>query len=259
MKISLVKTKTTIINSKRSNMNNVPGTHLQALNTDLNKLKAKNNVIPYITQVNEIFNNLYKQYHAAKNRIINGNSIRETTLRQIAKLYNDYYSTLDKAVEAATYYSEIQGKYMKQNKTSKNGEKLLYRHLKGSKPASIISRTNEIRNFLKGYIKVENRHKDIGLCQWEPIDFQIKKFTNDSRIALRNMFDFDTEALKKEIDEIKNSILVIFDDNVSGGATLSDICYQYKKLGIEHIIPITFGKMKETWGQINKPENGFNF
>lgn len=55
----------------------------------------------------------------------------------------------------------------------------------------------------------------------------------------------------------------VIDDNVSGGATLSDICLQLKNLGIRYIIPITFGKMRTSYTQgvlkINEPENSFNF
>lgn len=245
-------------NSRRSTMDRLPGTHMQALNTDINRLKSKNAIIPYINEINQTFNELYTSYHALKQRMANGQNIRQSSIQKIADLYNHYYELFDKIIETATYFNEITGKQQKQL-ASYNGEDMLYQQLKGSKPASINARTEELRNFLKGYIDKNNKYKDIGICQWQPVDFQIKKFTNDSRIALQNMFKFNDEKLKDEIEQIKNTILVIFDDNISGGATLSDICYQYKKLGITHIIPITFGKMKETWGGINKPENGFNY
>ena len=56
----------------------------------------------------------------------------------------------------------------------------------------------------------------------------------------------------------EGTVFVIFDDNISGGSTLSDICYQAKKLGIKYIIPITFGEMRVKYQQgtlaINAPE-----
>ena len=81
-------------------------------------------------------------------------------------------------------------------------------------------------------------------------------------MALKNYFkpNEDEEFVINEIEKTQNSILVIFDDNVSGGATLSDICLQLKNLGVQNIIPITFGEMSVSWGNsynlINQPENG---
>ena len=57
----------------------------------------------------------------------------------------------------------------------------------------------------------------------------------------------DPELVKNELNKINGTIFVIFDDNISGGATLSDICYQCDQLGIKNIVPITFGVMNEKW------------
>ena len=97
----------------------------------------------------------------------------------------------------------------------------------------------------------------------EPIDFQIKKIFNDSRMGLKNFFSFNQEELEEAKRQIEGNVLVIFDDNVSGGATLSDICSQFINIGVKHIIPITFGKMFQQWGNANTrvygPKNGFVF
>lgn len=72
----------------------------------------------------------------------------------------------------------------------------------------------------------------------------------------------DVEMVEQEIKKARNTVVVVFDDNVSGGATLSDICLQLKKLGINNLIPITFGEMSQQWRvgmtDVYKPENGFN-
>lgn len=90
--------------------------------------------------------------------------------------------------------------------------------------------------------------------------FGIKKVTNDIRMGMRNYFSADMDVVQQELEKIKNTVFVVFDDNISGGATLSDICLQAKRLGIEYIIPITFGKMRESYSKfagssITKPEN----
>ena len=87
-------------------------------------------------------------------------------------------------------------------------------------------------------------------------------------MGVKNLFqpnkDIPQEEIQKEVEKTKGGIVVIFDDNVSGGGTLSDICMGLQKLGMENIIPITFGKMGESWnvGQlnVNRPrDNKFNY
>lgn len=80
-------------------------------------------------------------------------------------------------------------------------------------------------------------------------------------MALKNYFQPNTDrtVVDNELNDLENYMFLIFDDNISGGATLSDICYQLKNLGIKYIVPITFGKMRESWNSrtivVNKPKN----
>ena len=102
----------------------------------------------------------------------------------------------------------------------------------------------------------------IDVVEIEKNDFQIKNLTNDTRMGLKNYFKAE-DNIDEEIKTLKNTVFVIFDDNISGGATLSDICLQCKKLGLEYLVPITFGEMrtKYTQGfiQINKPTKSGKF
>jgi hypothetical protein len=90
--------------------------------------------------------------------------------------------------------------------------------------------------------------------------FEIKYLSNSVRLGLRNIYNpnTDEEYVKNELERIKNTLFVIFDDNISGGATLSDVCYQCKKIGVEYLIPITFGKMPETNRSGMKTTNTLN-
>lgn len=107
-----------------------------------------------------------------------------------------------------------------------------------------------------------SKQNKIDIVEIRPEDFQIKKLTNDTRMGLKNYFKLQDVA-DEEIKRIQNTVFVIFDDNVSGGATLSDICYQCRKIGINYIVPITFGEMrvKYTQGmlQVNKPSKNGRF
>lgn len=94
---------------------------------------------------------------------------------------------------------------------------------------------------------------DYSLQEWEPVPFQIKNLSNGERMGVKGIYNPDNltpedeERIRKEVEKTKGTAVVVFDDNVSGGATLSDVCYQLSKLGMENIIPITFGQMSEKW------------
>ena len=102
----------------------------------------------------------------------------------------------------------------------------------------------------------------IDIVEIRPENFQIKNLSNDTRMGLKNYFKLQDVA-NDEIKRLQNTVFVIFDDNVSGGATLSDICYQCKKIGINYLVPITFGEMRTKYSQgplqVNKPSKNGRF
>jgi hypothetical protein len=104
-------------------------------------------------------------------------------------------------------------------------------------------------------------YSQVDINEWTPNKFQIKNLSNGERMGLKNYYNQneDLEFVQKELERIKGGVFVIFDDNISGGATLSDICYQCKEMGIEYIIPITFGEMAQKWTMnmipLSKPTN----
>lgn len=111
------------------------------------------------------------------------------------------------------------------------------------------------------------RYGEMPLCFWKRADFEIKTLRNSERLGLKNIYSLNTSMDEKkreeEINKMRGTILLIFDDNISGGATLSDVCLQCKNLGADNIIPITFGKMGESNTMrgimINTPEGGYDF
>ena len=143
--------------------------------------------------------------------------------------------------------------------------------LKYSKDPQIEIRTKDVWNIIKPYLRGQKNpidgtpYTEIPLQGWVYKNFQIKNLSNGERMGLRNYYspNEDAELVKRELEKIKGTVFVIFDDNISGGATLSDICYQAKELGIEYIIPITFGQMDEKWTMgivpLNRPKGGFNY
>ena len=160
----------------------------------------------------------------------------------------------------------------------------ILRAKKYSKGPSIEGRSKLLWKLVKPYLTYTNKivspvdgkkYEEIPLCEWERPDFEIKSLRNSERLGLKNYYNpnYSGEYIEdkqtkyfdfqKEIEKIKGTIFLIFDDNISGGATLSDICYQCKQLGIENIIPITFGQMQQSNNMrgivLNTPKNGYDF
>lgn len=238
--------------------NSIQGSQLQYVDKELNRLNSFKNADKYIDNLNVIckkmltLRNNRKQYKDQKQFAIN-----------MANLYTQYINSMESIVNSSKYFDTIK------NKESSQYFENIAKALKYSKGPSIEGRSDEIWQMVKPYLRGQKNingkpfvRTDINY--WEKIPFQIKNMPNNTRMALKNYYNpnKDINIVQDEINKIKGTVLVIFDDNISGGATLSDICYQFKNLGIEYIIPITFGEMqkKNTLGviPINSPEE-FNY
>lgn len=257
-------------NSERWQTGGNGGTHMQAVDNDLNRLSRLESVKAEIDKANEFTKienrkqtgSLLSQLNYVSARLNNPEKYGAPTLKSIKKLY-DLYIEYQEAVKnitiAGEYYDTIAHKYHKPH-LKKVAEAIKY-----SKGPSIEGRTQRILQILKEYNMTNGLPvKPYDICMWQPANFQIKKLGNDSRMALKNYFSINNDPAEAELKNTDNSIVVIFDDNISGGATLSDICYQLQKIGVKYMIPITFGKMRTSYSQgigqvINKPENGFNY
>ena len=257
-------------NSERWKTGGNGGSHMQAVDNDLNRLSRLESVKAEIDKANEFTKienrkqtgSLLSQLNYVSARLNNPEKYGAPTLKSIKKLY-DLYIGYQEAVKnitiAGEYYDTIAQKYHKPH-LKKVAEAIKY-----SKGPSIEGRTQRILQILKEYNMTNGLPvKPYDICMWQPANFQIKKLGNDSRMALKNYFSINNDPAEAELKNTDNSIVVIFDDNISGGATLSDICYQLQKIGVKYMIPITFGKMRTSYSQgigqvINKPENGFNY
>ena len=257
-------------NSERWQTGGNGGSHMQAVDNDLNRLSRLESVKAEIDKANEFTKienrkqtgSLLHQLNYVSARLNSPEKYGAPTLKSIKKLY-DLYIGYQEAVKnitiAGEYYDTIAHKYHKPQ-LKKVAEAIKY-----SKGPSIEGRTQRILQILKEYNMTNGLPvKPYDICMWQPANFQIKKLGNDSRMALKNYFSINNDPAEAELKNTDNSIVVIFDDNISGGATLSDICYQLQKIGVKYMIPITFGKMKTSYSQgigqvINKPENGFNY
>lgn len=245
-------------NSNLTDNNSLPGTQIQYVDRELNRLNSFKKVDEHINNMNYIC----KKMLTLRNNRKQYKDYQQYCMK-MAELYMQYVNSMESIVKSSTYFDTI-----KNRDATQHFDKLV-KALKYSKGPSIEGRSNEIwqivKPFLRGQKNVNGKpFTNVDINYWEKIPFQIKNMPNNTRMALKNYYNpnKDINKVQNEINRIKGTVLVIFDDNISGGATLSDICYQFKQMGIEYLIPITFGEMqkKNTLGiiPIKSPEY-FNY
>lgn len=209
--------------------------------TEVNRLNTAKTVFAYVNKLNSEAEDLIacveKMRYIEKNGLKNDTSL---TPELLYEKYIKYVSLLKKRTKFT--YNSIYG-----NDTAKKRIKV------DLTPKYTIDEDLNEYMFIK--MKMVNRRmkKVIPITVFEPYKFEIKNLANSVRMGLCGMYTSndstkeDKEILRKEVESIEenNKLFVIFDDNISGGATLSDVCAECFRIGIKNILPITFGKMAE--------------
>mgnify|MGYP003295904877 CR=1 FL=1 len=78
---------------------------------------------------------------------------------------------------------------------------------------------------------------------------EIKSIEDKRRRSLEGLFGINPKLSGIQQD-LKDKHIVIFDDNISSGATLDDICLELQKYGVASILPITLAIIPKTvYGQ----------
>lgn len=238
------------------------GTVSQQVDDAIIKNRELQKVNEYIEQINEEARKLINFLNNNKNN-------ENLTPKRIESLTTHYanYVDLIRKCYSITYTLATDGKEHKFN------HEQILNAIKYSKGPSIDNRSALLWQMVKPYLWGKRstvndmRYGEMPLCYWKKADFEIKTLRNSVRLGLKNIYKvndrMDIQKREEEIKKMRGTILLIFDDNISGGATLSDVCLQCKKLGAENIIPITFGKMAESNTMrgimLNTPQDGYNF
>lgn len=76
-------------------------------------------------------------------------------------------------------------------------------------------------------------------------DWQIKALDDKDRKAIENIFSINPQYTNM-INKLVGKNIVIFDDNISSGATMDDACLTLKQNGVKNIIVITLGTIDPT-------------
>lgn len=217
-------------------------THLE---DDIRRLSAFNEAVKYVDVMNAAFNQIKSSWNNYKT---NGSP---RTLNTLASAYAKYYDAMKACTNLVSY----------KNFVRKGGEDANFKMdtiakaIKYTKGPSVEGRSGKIWSLVEPILGKQispstgKEYGQVDINEWTPSKFQIKNLSNGERMGLKGYYNAneDAELVQRELERIKGGVFVIFDDNISGGATLGDICYQCKELGIQYIIPITFGEMAEKW------------
>ncbi len=229
-------------------------THLE---DDIRKFGAYNQAIKCVRVVNVAFGKIKSAWNNYKT------NKSETTLYTLSRAYTIYYDALKACTNLVSY------KNFARNDGEDANLKMdtIAKAIKYTKGPSVEDRSKKIWSLVEPIIgdrispSTGKPYKMVDIYEWQPSKFQIKNLSNGERMGLKGYYNAneDDRLVQRELERIKGGVFVIFDDNLSGGATLSDICYQCKELGIQYIIPITFGKMDEKWSMnmipLSQPTN----
>jgi hypoxanthine phosphoribosyltransferase len=130
---------------------------------------------------------------------------------------------------------------------------IAYHSGKRGRPTNEIKQKKELVKNLEEQIKIlrkGRRGKDkTKSSDGKAKNFEIKSIEDKRRRSLEGLFGINPKLSGIQQD-LKGKHIVIFDDNISSGATLDDICLELQKQGVASILPITLAIIPKTvYGQ----------
>ena len=235
-----------------NNMYHTPA--ISHINTVINKNKI------IFREISKLINEINKIYFQIYN-IVNTPNFNSDTLASLINTYFQKYSLLIKR-DSFMYDDERYHTTKQTNIMSK------YRYQIDEKNDLLTPSQYTILNNIEKQYKIQHPNH-LKITNIKPLlvpKFEIKNLPDSVRMGLRNIYiPNENEEMQEELNKVQSNLIVVFDDNISGGATLSDVCYQLYKLGAQHIIPITFGQMAKKTNakdetnhniRLNEPTNG---
>ena len=135
-------------------------------------------------------------------------------------------------------------------------------HRRGRKPGKIASNDEAIANYQNAIKALRKKVKARGVDptisdNGKTKDWQIKTVDDKIRRALDNIFIINP-VYQKLISKLAGKTIVVFDDNISSGATLDEICVALKMFNVAEIIPITLGTIDPTMYKPSERTNAVN-
>jgi hypothetical protein len=126
---------------------------------------------------------------------------------------------------------------------------IAYHTGKRGRPSNEIKNKKELVKNLEDQIKILRKGRR-GRDKTKSSDgraknFEIKSIEDKRRRSLEGLFGINPELSGIQQD-LKGKHIVIFDDNISSGATLDDICLELQKHGVASILPITLAIIPKT-------------
>lgn len=194
-------------------------------------------VIPNLLTKN--IRNVYINYEVAKKVGLNNQEIHQLQI------------DIDHWIQDADIYD------LRQKVDELNNEILLATSLKKRgrpsremmKKKELLKLTQQEIETLEAKIKLmrkgrKGRDRTIG-ADGRAKNFEIKTIEDKKRRAIEGLFEINPN-LRGIQQNLKGKNIIIFDDNISSGATLDDICLELSKYGVKSILPITLAIIPKT-------------
>lgn len=120
---------------------------------------------------------------------------------------------------------------------------------RGRLPNDIVKRQEKINMYNQDIKQLRKGKKGldptINVNTGKVKDWQIKSIDDRERRSLEGIFTLNPKYQYIQY-KLKNKNIIIFDDNMSSGATMDDICLSLQKLGVASIMPFTLGIISPT-------------
>lgn len=130
---------------------------------------------------------------------------------------------------------------------------IAYHTGKRGRPSNEVKNKKELVKNLEEQIKILRRGRrgrdKTKTSDGKAKNFEIKSIEDKRRRSLEGLFGINPQLSGIQQD-LKGKHIVIFDDNISSGATLDDICLELQKHDVASILPITLAIIPKTvYGQ----------
>jgi len=126
---------------------------------------------------------------------------------------------------------------------------------RGRPSAELVNKRNLIQNKTEQIPLLRKGQKGVDptIRNGKVRDWQIKSLDDKTRKAIENIFSI-APAYQNKLYKFKGKNIFVWDDNISSGATLDDICLTLQKIGANEITAMTLGVInptkygKDRWG-----------
>ena len=157
---------------------------------------------------------------------------RRKSQQTIGTVSKGFYEVAEMLASKQSLLRQKYDEFERDMRKVESGRGLAIRSFNGGR--ELIGKNDDLATgqFLRSLDRTVDEHGNVVGPKWE-----IKKFGDVWRRCLENLFTV-RDSVGMERDK-RNKALVVFDDNVSGGTTMDQLCESARRAGWRYVIPTT--------------------